>query len=254
MKKKPTIAIYSLTSCEGCQFTLFDLGEKFLDFLKKVELAEFRLFEEEKDKGEIYDIVFVEGSPITRENLELLKKIRERAKILVVLGNCAALGGIPELKAYQKRKRKALCYVYKKPKTIDNLEIKEVNKIVGVDFIVPGCPINGEEFLALAYDLISGKIPKIPERPVCFECQRNGNECLLQKGKLCLGPIILGGCNAVCLNSKMPCWGCRGLLDKANVNNYLKLVGRKFSIEEFERALEIFGVRDGFCEKFRYKR
>lgn len=250
MKKKPKIAIYSLTSCEGCQFALFDLGRRFLDFLKRVGLAEFRLFEEEEEKYALYDIVFVEGSPITKENLGLLKKIRERAKILVVLGNCAALGGIPELKAYQKRKRKALCYVYDKPKTIDNLEIQELDKIVKVDFTIPGCPIDGDEFLNLACDLINGKIPKIPQKPVCFECQRNGNECLLQKGILCLGPITLGGCNAVCLNSKMPCWACRGLLEKTNIDNFLRLVIDKFSVEELERALEIFGVRDDFCERY----
>lgn len=250
------MAIYSLTSCEGCQFALLDLGERFLNFLKKVELVEFRLFEEEDERNKTYDIVFVEGSPITNENLRDLKKIRERAKILVVLGNCAALGGIPELKAYQNRKRNALCYVYKEPKKIDNLEIQEIDKIVKVDFAIPGCPINGEEFLNLAGDLVAGKIPKIPSRPVCFECQRNGNKCLLRldgKRKLCLGPIVLGGCGAVCLNSKMPCWGCRGLLEKANINNYLKLVADKFSIEEFERALEIFGVRDDFCERYRGK-
>ena len=248
---KPKIAIYSLTSCEGCQFALFDLGEKFLDFLKRVELAQFRLFKEEDKKYKIYDIVFVEGSPITKENLGLLKRLRECSRVLVVLGNCAAHGGVPELKAYQKGRGKALCYVYKNPETIDNLEIQEVGKIVKADFTIPGCPITGEEFLNFAQDLISGKIPNTPQRPVCFECQHSGYKCLLQAGKMCFGPITIGGCKAVCLKSQMPCWGCRGLLEQANIKNFLKLIDKQFSLKEFERTMEIFGIRDSFCEKYK---
>ena len=44
---KPKVAFFSLTSCEGCQFVLMDLGERFFDFLRKIELIDFSLIEEE---------------------------------------------------------------------------------------------------------------------------------------------------------------------------------------------------------------
>ena len=44
---KPKVAIVSLTSCEGCQFALLDLGERFLDFVGKIEMVDFRLLEDE---------------------------------------------------------------------------------------------------------------------------------------------------------------------------------------------------------------
>ena len=101
-KQKPKIAIVSLTSCEGCQFALLDLGERFLALMKEAEMVDFRLLEDEKDKEEKIDIGIIEGNPITEENIKTLKKLRARSKILAVLGNCAAMGGIPEIKNYQE--------------------------------------------------------------------------------------------------------------------------------------------------------
>src|SRR3989338_8657736 len=102
MKHRPKIAIVSLTSCEGCQFAILDLGKEFIKLSDQVDLGEFRLVEEmPEDKNAVYDIAFVEGSPVTLDNKRYLKQIRRQAKKLVVLGNCAALGGVPEIKNYQ---------------------------------------------------------------------------------------------------------------------------------------------------------
>lgn len=249
MRKKPKIGIFSLTSDEGCQFALLDLGEKFFNFLKKVELADFSLIEEKPlPKGKI-DVAFVEGNPITKEDINLLKKIREKAKILVGLGNCAVLGGIPEMKNYQG-KEKTIRFIYKKLNNIANPEIKEIDNFVKVDFVIPGCPISGPEFLKLAQFLIKGKIPEIPQKPVCSECHFRGtNECFLVKKEPCLGPIILAGCQAVCPKSNLPCYGCRGVLKNINPRGFLEFLKKIKSTEEIEDDLEIFGIKDDL-EKF----
>ena len=127
MRKKPKIAIFSLTSCEGCQFALFNLGEKFFNFLRKVELAQCSLLEEESLKCDLFDIAFIEGNPITKDDFKILKEAREKAKILVALGNCAALGGIPEMKNYQN-KEKTIRIIYKHVDNIANPEIKEIEE------------------------------------------------------------------------------------------------------------------------------
>jgi len=251
MTKKPKIAIVSLTACEGCQVALLDLGKSFFDFLKKVELVDFALIEEQPfplprgkaGKNKI-DIVFVEGNPITKQDLELLKKIRRLSKILVVLGNCAALGGIPEMKNYQG-KEKTIRYIYKNLKNIVNPDIKEIDNFVKVDFTIPGCPINNKEFLKYAKELISGKIPKIPQKPVCSECPFLGKEeCFLKRKEPCLGPITLAGCSAVCTKNNFPCYGCRGPLGNIKPQGFLKTLEKMKSKEEIEDDLEIFGLKD----------
>lgn len=242
--KKKKVAIVSLTACEGCQIALLDLGEKFFNFLKKVELLDFHLLEEKPfPKGKI-DIVFVEGNPITDEDLKILKSVRKQAKILVVMGNCAALGGIPEMKNYQGKK-KTIRYIYKNVMNIPNPDIKEIDNFVKVDFTIPGCPINNQEFLKYAKILITGKIPKIPAKPVCSECPYWGKEmCYLRRKEPCLGPIIYAGCEAVCPKNELPCYGCRSFLPNLKPKGFLKTLEKMKNKEEIESDLEIFGLKD----------
>ena len=245
LTKKTKIAFFSFTSCEGCQFVLLDLGEKFFDLLRKCDLIDFSLIEQKPfPKRPKIDVAFVEGNPIKAKEIKLLKKIRKESKILVVLGNCAALGGIPEMKNYQN-KEKTIRFIYKNLKDIENPEIKEIDNFVKVDFTIPGCPIDGKEFLKYVNDLIRGKIPKILEFPVCKECLHQGKEsCFLRKKEPCLGVITLGGCEAVCTKNNQLCYGCRGILKNINPKGFLATIKNFKKPEEIEDNLEIFGVKD----------
>jgi len=241
--KKPVIAIVSLTCCEGCQVAILDLGEKFLKLAEHIKIGDFA-FLEDMPEAPNYDVVFVEGAPISEENITRLKKLREKSKLLVALGACAALGGIAEIKNYQD-KNERMRYVYKNIEGINNPDIKPLSFYVKVDFEIPGCPISGEEFLRVAESLIAGVPPRLPQRPVCYDCQLKENKCLLQGGQPCLGPIILGGCGAPCPTSFYPCDGCRGPLKEANPENLNKeLTKQGYSEEEFKMIAERFGMRD----------
>lgn len=246
--KNPNVAIVSLTSCEGCQFVMLDQGRRFLNWLKKVNLDEFRLIEDSPITSKYYDICFVEGNPVTKANIKLLKQMRKNSALLVVVGNCAALGGVWEVKNYQAKK-KTIRQVYKKIK-VENPDIKEVDNFVKVDLTIPTCPIDGDEFMRIANNLIDGLMPKIPQNPVCYECQTRGYQCLLLKGEICLGPITLAGCKAVCLKSKQACWGCRGLFSNAQVFNFVSHLLEIFPREQIYRVMEVFGARDTIMKEF----
>ena len=246
--EKPKVAIVSLTSCEGCQFALLDLGQKFLDFANSVEMIDFRLVEDEDDKGGALDLILVEGNPVTKDNIKTLKNARKRSRLLVALGNCAAMGGVPEIKNYHE-KTNTIKHIYKYIQGIHNPEIKEIDNFVKVDFIFPGCPISGEEFLKYMPELLDGKIPKIPDQPVCVECKKAGNRCLLLDKKPCFGPMILGGCNAVCPSSRMMCQGCRGLRPNGNISAMRATLKNMMTEEEFENVAEIYGLRDDIDER-----
>lgn len=241
--KKPKIAIVSLTSCEGCQFVLLDLGQKFLDLVNQVEMVDFRLLEDEEDPGIDLDLVLIEGNPLTDDNLKLLKKARERAKLLVAMGNCAAMGGVPEIKNYQEGAN-TIKHVYKYIHGIKNHPVREIDTFVKVDFIFPGCPITGEEFLKYVPELLAGKIPEIYDQPVCVECKKKGNRCLFLDKKPCFGPMIVGGCDAVCPTARMMCQGCRGLRSSGNVAAMRATLKTIMTDEEFENTSEIYGLRD----------
>lgn len=245
MSEKPKVAILAITDCEGCMVEIFNLGEKFLDLLSKIEIADFKLFEDLPEPPE-FDIAIIEGCPITRKDLERLKQIRKKSKIVVALGACACLGGIARMKEY-KDKGKVINYVYEKPAGINNPDIKPIKEYIKVDLEIPGCPINREEFLRIMEEFIQGKEPSIPKRPVCYECPLVNNGCLLNKGKACLGVITLAGCGAPCPQLGFLCDGCRGPL-KENIG--LDIL--KARLKENYKEAEILSIMERFGGKKYY--
>jgi len=243
MAKKLKIGIISLTSCEGCQIAILSLGDKLLKLKDKVEFLEFRYLEDQPWPDH-FDVAFVEGSPITKKQLKTLKEARKRADKLIVLGNCAALGGVHEIKNYKDR-NKIIRYVYERKKGIANPEIREIDNFVKVDFTIPGCPINPEEFLRVLKNLVEKKPLKIPTISVCEECPLQGTpDCFIVKKRVCFGPWTLGGCGAPCPKNGLECLACRGFKKDMDLDVMIKSLSRFASKKELKEKLEIFGLRD----------
>lgn len=237
MKKKKTLLITSLTSCNGCLFTILNLGQKFFDILSRFKLLDFHLVEDEdKNETDQIDITLIEGAPATQSEKKKLLALRKKTKFLIALGACAHLGNIQKLKNYGD-KEAILQKVYSQNTQIENLEIKPLSAYAPIDFVIPGCPPNKNEILEVLRQMALNRKPYLPNRPVCYECQIKGYPCLLQKGKPCLGPIIRGGCEAICLKGNFPCTGCRGITSEPNTEKMQELIGHK----EYARVLEIFG-------------
>lgn len=250
--KKPVVAFLSLSGCEGCSFAMLDLGGEFFNALvHHYQLGEHHFLEEMKEKSH-YDICFVDGSCLTKENIKVLKKMRKHTDFIVAVGSCAALGVVPVIKNYVDKKVKVK-YVYPQEKPPFNPDIHPISRYVKVDLIIPGCPIDNKEFLKVFTDVAQGIKPSLAHRPVCYECQTNGNPCLLQKGEPCLGPVIQGGCNAVCLNSRYYCRGCRGIVQDKAYNDAVKTLNQKLEKMIGKRALshilQIYGIQEDWLNK-----
>lgn len=240
--KKPKLGIVSLTCCEGCEFAILDLGKRFLELIKYFDLADFHLIEEEAEPAR-FDIVFVEGSPVTRENIEFLKRLRKKTEKLYALGVCAIDGGVQKIKNYHLKEVDPK-FVYKKPQKLDNPKILPVESYVKIDGKVLGCPIDGDDFLRVCADVLAKGYSKNLEQPVCYECQIRKYKCLLSEGKPCFGPASVGGCKAVCLSGGLPCLACRGLLRDLNFANFKKAICDRIPEERFWQLLETYGVKD----------
>jgi len=89
---KPKVAFFDFACCEGCQLTVVDALQDYLELLDAVEIVQFR--EAISDRGEDYAVAFIEGSIIRKSDEARLKKIREQAAIVVALGACAHIAGI----------------------------------------------------------------------------------------------------------------------------------------------------------------
>jgi coenzyme F420-reducing hydrogenase gamma subunit len=56
---------------------------------------------------------------------------------------------------------------------------------------------------------------------------RENNCLLIEKSQVCCGPLTVAGCEARCPELGIPCVGCRGPADDANVTSMLAMFGEK---------------------------
>lgn len=249
---KPKLGIVSLTCCEGCEFSILDLGKRLLDLLELFDLKEFHLVEEEKEPEKL-DLVFVEGSPVTSQNIKFLKRLRQKSKRLYALGVCACEGGVQKMKNYHPRAVDPK-FVYKRVKGIDNPRILPIESYVKIDGQVLGCPIDGDDFLRVCFEFLAKNYFQYKERPICFECHINKYKCLLSEGKPCLGPASVGGCKAICLSGGLPCFACRGVLKNLNFENFKKAICDRVPEDRFWQLLETYGVKDKIITNLKSKK
>ena len=228
LRKK--IAFFSLTSCGGClSSTLGD--EKYLAKLKKYfEIVDLR--KEINPEFNNLDIAVIEGNPDSKEELELTKKVRRRSKTVIIVGACADLGGVQSIRNLLPSK------LSRREKAVS------VSDVIRVDYLVPGCPVTTEELASAIMDIYWGKIFRLPDLAVCFECRKNENDCLVKEGKICLGPITRAGCNSICVNNGQACLGCRGLKPSANMKKMERVFQSITKAEQTNNLLTIFGKLD----------
>jgi coenzyme F420-reducing hydrogenase gamma subunit len=239
---KPRVAVFDFACCEGCQLQIVNLEEELLDLLGVADVVEWR--EAMSEQSHEYDIAIVEGSITRKEDEERLDIIRSRAKILIALGACATIGGINKLKNNFEMEDVKKC-VYGKDADKPHLNTyptKAAHEVVKVDYKVHGCPIDRDEFTYVLRSLLLGKKPEIPEYPVCVECKAKGNQCLWEKGQVCLGPIIRAGCGARCPSAGFRCFGCRGYIDNPNVDAAKEVMDKyNLTVEELKSKMVLFG-------------
>ena len=211
---KPKVAFFDFTSCEGCQLTVVDSLQTHVDLLNAVEIVQFR--EAMSEKGEDYQVAFIEGSCTRQSDEARLLKIRQQASLIVALGSCAHLGGVNALKALHPLDE-VRQYVYgDKARQYETYDARPIEAVIKVDFAIPGCPIDRDEFLSCVKALLLGKKPPIPDYPVCVECKLKENTCLYKLAKPCMGPVARAGCKAICPSYGQSCEACRGYISHPN--------------------------------------
>ncbi len=236
--RRPRVAFFELSSCEGCQLQIMNNEASLLHFLSLVEVVNFR--EAMTEKSDAYDIAFVEGSVTRGDEEDRLRTIRERAAILVAFGSCACFGGVNRMKNLLPPGEAVRAVYADFP--VDTNDVKPLEDIVPVDLKIFGCPVRKEEVEKIVTNLVIGKGVTHPRYPVCMECKANENICLFDLGEACLGPVTRAGCNAWCPGSRFGCWGCRGPADDANVTELEQVMQRHgFDAEVLLDRLDCFG-------------
>ena len=242
-KSRPKVAVWKFASCDGCQLSMLDLEDEFLDLTEAVEIAHFPEATRRVVEGP-YALSLVEGSVTTSHDAERIQQIRQDSAWLVTIGACATAGGIQSLRNFRDV-REFTSIVYASPQYIDTLATSTpISDHVKVDFELRGCPMNKRQLLEVISAFVAGRKPVVPATSVCIECKRRGTICVMvAHGTPCLGPVTQAGCGAICPAYNRGCYGCFGPSEQPNTpamsERWLELgVGK----EAVQRAYSTFNA------------
>jgi len=218
---KPKVAIYKFSSCDGCQLSILNLEDELLDLASAFDIAYF-LEATRTVKPGPYDVGIVEGSVTTPHEIERIKDVRDECKFLISLGTCATAGGIQALRNFSDANQYAKI-VYTHPEFLHYLDTSTpISAHVPVDLEIWGCPVNKGTVVEVLAAIIQNRRPNFPPSPVCLECKRRGIVCVVvAQGVPCLGPVVHGGCEALCPANGRGCYGCFG---PSSAGNFSALV------------------------------
>ena len=237
--KKLKVGFYGITGCAGCLLSVIFNEDEIMNLVELVELKAFP-FIKEVNPDDSFDYIFMEGLVADNEDLKVLQRLRKNSNFLVSLGACACTGCVPAYRQFTLKENYEHL-IYRKAAEIEDIKPTPVDAHVKVDYYIPGCPPDKREILTFIKNVVIGKTPKPYENPVCVECRKNNNQCLLDIGKPCLGPITAGGCNSVCINGGFECWGCRGPTKDMNLELMISILkGKGFNDKFIQDRMRTF--------------
>ena len=209
--------MFKLASCDGCQLTLLDCEDELLAVADAVDIVHFPEASSRLAPDGPFDVVLVEGSVTTPDQLVELRHIRAQTRALVTIGACATAGGIQALRNFADHEA-FIRAVYARPEYIQTLATSTpVAAHVPVEYELRGCPIDKRQLLEVISALLVGRTPTIADESVCMECKRRGAVCVVvTSDQACLGPVTHAGCGALCPAYARGCYGCFGPRERPN--------------------------------------
>jgi sulfhydrogenase subunit delta len=213
----PRVVVLSLASDFGCQLQMTNIEDDLLAVLGRIDLTYWQLASS-MQMPEDYDVAIVEGAVTMPEHVELLERVRDQAAVVIAVGACAMNGGIPALAADAVAESRKAVYGNEAPRfSLDALAPRGVTSVIKIDYLVPGCPIDTDEYLDVLSHALTGMRDHTPIEPMCASCKVNENICFFESDQICLGVVTRSGCGARCVTLGRPCTGCRGLAPDANL-------------------------------------
>lgn len=180
---KPVVATTSLAGCFGCHMSILDIDERILDLIELVEFNKSPI-DDIKTFTKQCDIGIIEGGCCNSENIHVLQDFRKNCKILISLGECAIMGGLPALRngipveeclaeAYldgptvKCNEKGILPNDDELPMILD--KVYPCHEIVKIDYFLPGCAPRADLIWEALVALITGGELNLPYEVVKFD-------------------------------------------------------------------------------------
>ena len=167
---KVKVAMDWLAACAGCEMSVLDMDERLIQLLDKIELTSTPITDLKHPPKEGVTIGILSGAVNNTANVEVVKEMRERCKILVALGDCAVFGGIMTMRNFFNMNEALKRAYIETESTVEGIipnsdelakPIKAipVGQVVKVDVHLPGCPPSADAIYHVLSELLEGRIP-----------------------------------------------------------------------------------------------
>jgi NAD-reducing hydrogenase small subunit len=172
---KPKVASDWLCGCAGCHMSILDIDERILQVVELVDLRSTPITDLKEPDEEGVDVGILEGGINNTYNEEVAKKMRERCKILVALGDCAVFGGVPAMRNFvgvdaalkrayiEAESNDKEGKIPSSPELAVMTRVRAVHEVVPVDLHIPGCPPDADVIFYALTELAQGRIPDIKD-------------------------------------------------------------------------------------------
>ncbi len=168
--KKVKLATIWLDGCSGCHMSLLDMDEALAAVLKKADIVYGPLVDAQSFPEDV-DVTLVEGAVSSQDDLEKVRLVRKRSRVVVALGDCATTGNVPAMRNAIPVKE-ILDRVYVEgaderpgapgegvPQLLKHAV--PIHEVIAVDLHVPGCPPSAQAILGAVSDLMEGRTPDL---------------------------------------------------------------------------------------------
>ncbi len=179
---KPKVATASLAGCFGCHMSLLDIDERILQLIDLVEFDKSPVDDIKKFTGRCA-IGLIEGGCCNEENVRVLEDFRRHCDILISVGDCATMGGLPAMRNTMPL-GECLDEAYLNGPTVYNpggqipndpelpLLLNKVypcHEVVKIDYFLPGCPPPADTLWEALVALLNDKPVVLPYELIKYD-------------------------------------------------------------------------------------